>query len=71
MTDKYDDEWKMWSKHVLIELERLNGCLIQKEKKIYRLSQDMAGIKARSGIYGLIGGAVPVCIVLGYMLLQS
>lgn len=62
-----DDEgngWKLWSKHVLIELERLNKKCENIESKLNRMSLDIAMLKIKAGIWGAVAGAVPVAIAL-------
>ncbi len=63
--------WNEWSKYVLKELERLNSCYHEMDKKLNRITVDIAKLKVKSGIWGLIGGAVPVVIGLGIWFLRT
>lgn len=67
--------WNEWSKHVLAELERLNVCYEQLNEKfdkkigevydrINQLHTEVAMLKVKSGIWGLLAGAIPVAIAL-------
>lgn len=69
MTDK--DTWNEWSKYVLEELKRINGCYVEIDKKVDKISIDIATLKVKAGIWGLIGGAVPVLIGFGILLLKG
>ena len=70
-----DNGWSEWSRHVLKELERLNACYIALNKKVDEnrektltcvntIKLDVARLKLKSGIIGLLGGAIPVAIML-------
>ena len=67
--------WTEWGKFVLKELERLNKVIadlissynnelkaIRKEMK--ERDEEIVGLKIKSGVWGLIGGLIPVLIVL-------
>ena len=51
-------------------LERIEGKVDCIDKKVAKHGEAIAGLKARSGIWGLIGGAIPVVIGLAYLLLK-
>lgn len=57
--------WTEWSKHVLFELERLNTCYERLDQKIDQVNIELVKLKVKSGIWGLVGGAIPICIMLG------
>jgi len=54
-----DDSWQIWSKHVLLELERLH--LGQKELKedVAALRTEVAMLKVKSGVWGAAAGLIP------------
>jgi hypothetical protein len=80
MSDKVVDPWEAWSKHVLLELDRLSGCTedVRKEiqlvsenirKDISQISSDIAVLKFKAGVWGALGGAIPaILLVVAYFL---
>ena len=70
-----NDTWKEWSKHVLMELKRLSDKSDQLDKKLDdRLTQlaiEIAKLKVKSSIWGMLGGALPVLIGLLVWLLET
>ena len=73
--DTPDNSWPAYRHMVLSSLERLDERdkrLDDKLEKIIRLQEflrsDIAGLQARSGIFGLVGGLIPVVITLFYLL---
>ncbi len=63
--------WSVWGKHVLEELKRLNTAQAQIEKQVTRIHIEIATLKVKSGVWGLVGGAIPVMLGLTYMLLKN
>jgi len=61
---KPDNSWNEWGNHVLTELERQG----KNQDKIFDcltiIKQDIAGLKVKSGIWGVIGGLIPVVILI-------
>lgn len=52
--------WREWSKYVLKELERNNA---DHEKILVQLNvmqNEITALKVKAGIWGFIGGAIPV-----------
>ena len=77
-----EDDWNVWSKHVLKEIERLNNCYIALDLKIDSTADkikkclnnnkiEIAKLKIKSGVWGLIGGMIPVAIMLTVYLLKE
>ncbi len=64
-------DWNQWSKYVLKELERLNTCIEGQKDKLNRISIDIARLKVKSGMWGAIGGAIPICILLAVWLVKG
>ncbi len=56
--------WSEYQKLVLSELERLSDWLESAEKRINELRLEVAILKVKSGIWGLMGGLIPVLIYL-------
>lgn len=65
------DGWKEYQVHVLAELKRLNGSYIGLDEKVDKLCKDIAVLKVKSGIWGLMGGIIPIIIFLGIWILQG
>ena len=67
-----EDSWPEWSRHVLAELKRLNNNLAQVENKIdlikdgqiTPLKVEIAMLKIKASIFGLVGGAIPVVLMV-------
>ena len=65
------NRWTEWSKFVLKELERLNDCYESLNKNLNKMNVEIAKLKVKSGVWGLVGGAIPVAIGLAIWLLKS
>jgi hypothetical protein len=63
--------WNEWSKYVLKELERLNGCYFSLDEKVGKIQQEIAMLKVKSGIWGAIGGCIPVIVLLVIKFLEN
>lgn len=63
--------WGEWSKFVLKELERLNTCIGHIDEEMKRVSVEIAMLKVKSGVWGLIGGCIPIVISLVYFWLKK
>ena len=67
-----EDSWPEWSRHVLAELKRLNNNLAQvenkidliKDEQITPLKVEIAMLKIKASIFGLVGGAIPVVLMV-------
>ena len=57
-------EWSEYERMVIHRLDSLEG-------KVDKLVTDVAGLKVKAGIWGLIGGAIPVVIGVAYIILRS
>ena len=70
-----NDTWREWSKHVLMELKRLSDKSDQLDKKLddrlTQLAVEIAKLKVKSSIWGMLGGALPVLIGLLIWLLET
>jgi hypothetical protein len=63
--------WNEWGKHVLRELERLNDCYDDLKTDVSNVRIEIAMLKIKAGVWGLIGGAIPVLITVILYLLQT
>ena len=66
-----DDSWKEWSKHVLIGLERLDKSQRDTNKTLGEVKIEIATLKVKSGVWGLIGGVIPAIGVILYALIKT
>ena len=57
--------WSKWENHVLAELERHSDQLGRMDKKLDRIAEIQAALSVRAGIWGLLGGSIPVAITVG------
>jgi ABC-type phosphate transport system auxiliary subunit len=65
-----NNSWEKWSKHVLIELDRLNKRYEELDSKLDALQRDFIVLKTRAAMYGSIaGGVIGIATALvGYLL---
>ena len=66
--NSHEDSWAVWSKYVLKELERLNEKIEQMVEKIIEINNAVSSLKAelrfKTGVWGALGGAIPVAVFL-------
>lgn len=62
--DQLNSEWTQYQKLVLAELERHSDALDLIKKEIGLIQIDLAMLKVKAGVWGLMGGLVPVVIAL-------
>lgn len=73
------DSWASWSRFVLAEMKRLNQHLDQIEEQIAslrnnqlaQLKLEIAMLKVKSGVWGIMGGAVPIGIYIFVEMLKK
>ncbi len=63
--------WDEWSKHILLELKRLSEGQEKHSKLLGDVRTEIATLKVRSGVWGMIGGAIPVAVGLAIWILKS
>lgn len=54
------DGWQEWSKHVLLELERLNDCYEKLDGRVNAIREEIASLKVKSGMWGAVGACIPI-----------
>ncbi len=59
-----NNSWTEWRQHVLITLTALT-------EKMDSVSTDVAQLKVKAGIWGLLGGAIPVVIALVFLMVKG
>jgi len=62
--------WTEYRRLVLKELEDLNTAVDSVRAEQTKIREEIATLKVKSGIWGLIGGAIPVAIGLALWLLK-
>ena len=65
------DGWDQWAIYVLKELERLNAHYEALRREISAVHTEIATLKAKAGLWGAIGAAVPVLLMLAIQLLLT
>lgn len=58
------EDWSSYEKLVLAELKRLSESMGILDKEMSELSNQIAALKVQAGIWGIIGGAIPVAVAL-------
>jgi len=56
--------WNEWSKHVLLELERLDESIKTMDDHVKRMHVDLATLKVKSGVWGALAGLIPAVAAL-------
>lgn len=64
MPPQNSNGWSEWSRHVLAELERLDDNIKELTVAVNSLVTEVAMLKVKAGIWGAIGGAIPVAVGL-------
>lgn len=59
------DSWDKWRSHVLAELKRTNESIMLLTGAMTGLHIEVAKLQVKSGVWGVIGGMIPVLIMLG------
>ncbi len=58
---KSEKEWRKW---LVVEVKDI-------KKDLQKLNVSVGGLKVKSGLWGLLGGAIPVIIGLGIYILKG
>jgi tetrahydromethanopterin S-methyltransferase subunit G len=70
-----ENEWSSYSRLVLAELERLNACSNEIEKRLNEIEKQLAANQVKIGfqatMYGILGGAIPVFITIALWLFEN
>ncbi len=65
------DSWNKWQNFVLQELGRYGKHHTDIFNKLEKINIDIAQLKIKSGIWGLLGGLIPVAVMLGIWILRG
>lgn len=63
--------WSKWENHVLKEIKRLETAHLATLAQVSKVREDIAGLKVKSGVWGIIGGTIPIVIVLAFWIIKS
>jgi len=66
-----DNGWKEYKQLVMAELKRFNSYQEKLDKKLDKIIVDIATLKVKSGIWGFLGGALPVLIIVLVWIVRS
>jgi hypothetical protein len=66
-----ENGWGEYRKMVLKELENLGRVQEDIRKDITLIREEIASLKVKSGVWGLVGGMIPVAIAIIYSLVQK
>lgn len=64
MLNEESDGWKVWSMHIIKELERLSKAQEETNKRLSIIEAHVEGLQVKAGVWGVIGGFIPVSILL-------
>jgi hypothetical protein len=65
-----DDDWKQYQKYVLNELQRHNKLLEKINDKISKVDSEIATLKVKSGLWGMLGATIPLAIAMSFKILN-
>ena len=71
MNPSESDGWQQWSKHVLIELKRLNHDLEKMNTTLGEVKLEIAMLKVKAGMWGAFAGMIPAIIAIGVQILTQ
>ena len=69
--DGKSGNWNQWSRHVLHELERLNEKMDAIGDRMEELGKDVAVLKFKAGVWGVLGGAIVAALGIGTILIKE
>lgn len=69
-TDHDDCTWPEVGYHVLEELKTLRREVEHIKSGVQRLSEQLSGLKVKSGLWGLLGAAIPILLTIGGYLMM-
>ena len=69
--DDNNNSWHEWSRFVLEELKRLNKVYNELDKKVDKITVEIATLNVKAGVWGALAGAIPVVIGLAVIYLKG
>lgn len=58
------ESWDRWRAHVLNEIRRANETFSDLSKAVASLHVETAKLQVKSGVWGVLGGMIPVLILV-------
>ena len=68
---KDENGWSEWSRHVRLELIRLNICCEKIDSKLNNLIVSHAVLKVKAGLWGALSGLAAALIPVLFMLMRG
>jgi len=62
----HSGDWQEYQKYVLNELQRHNTLLERMNDKLSKVDAEIATLKVKSGLWGMLGAAVPLAIAMSF-----
>ena len=66
-----ESDWSQWEKYVIEELKRHQDDHREIQRQLTQITVDIAALKIKAGVWGLIGSAIPVVGVVLYEILTK
>lgn len=66
-----DNGWDEWGKHVLAELSRLNDLCEGVMSGNQKIREDLAGLRVKAGYWGVVGGSIPVVVLVAWIIIKG
>jgi hypothetical protein len=60
-----DDSWGEYRRLVLSELERVDRSIRALHADVTTIKSEVTALKIKSGVWGLLGGLIPVVVAIG------
>ncbi len=60
-----------WNQCLAKDIQELNESMREINAQLLKLHIEVAGLKVKSGVWGLIGGLVPVLIMIAFFILKN
>lgn len=61
----HDNGWSEWQNYILKSMDRRDKKLDSIGESVQAIEIEIAALKVKSGLWGLIGACIPIAITLG------
>ncbi len=68
---KNNNGWKEYKIYIQNELKSLNDDMKDVKKSLSEIKVDIAGLKVKASVWGIMGGMVPALLMIFYLLIRS